>query len=191
MKAHLASDEALVKRLLPSANPDAADRAQAWAEWCSGRGMQAVLRFIRLKNSTDELDQDLLQDALLTAYVEVERGRYTPRTGVPFAAYVKGIARNKIREARRRERGQVSFDDLALADPHPLEGAVEQRAQREVLRRGLAQLPARQRQVLECYLGGESMAEIASRMAMTEELARQCKCRGLRCLQRSVNTIKA
>ena len=69
-------------------------------------GAAAVLKFIRLNNYTRELDEDIFQEAMLTAYLEVERGHYIPREGIPFTAYVKGIARNKIREARRRERGR-------------------------------------------------------------------------------------
>src|SRR5512144_2017194 len=96
------SDGALVRRLLPSSNPDPEDRATAWAEWHRRLGGQAVLSYIRAANNTAEPDEDILQDALMTAYVEVERGRYQQRAGIPFTAYVKGIARNKIREARRR-----------------------------------------------------------------------------------------
>ena len=49
----------------------------------------------------------------MTAYAEVERGRYQPRDGIPFAAYVKGIAHNKIREARRRCRRYILVEDVA------------------------------------------------------------------------------
>jgi RNA polymerase sigma-70 factor (ECF subfamily) len=181
------SDEALVKRLLPSANPDPEDRTRAWAEWHECLGGAAVLKFIRAKNSSAEPDEDILQDALMTAYVEVERGRYEQREGIPFTAYVKGIARNKIREARRRLTGREALDDVAQAsadaDPRPLENAVEHREERAALQQGLNQLPLPRRQVLEAYLRGESMSEIAERMDITEELVRQHKHRGLQRLQ--------
>ena len=98
MKAQT-SDRTLVERLLPSRNDNPQDRAEAWSEWYVQEGERAVLSFVRSKNDTLEPDMDIVQEALTIAYVEVERGRYEPRVGIPFAAYVKGIARNKIREA--------------------------------------------------------------------------------------------
>ena len=181
------SDEALVRRLLPSANPDPDDRARAWAEWQARLGGPAMLKFVRLSNNTAEPDEDILQDAMLTAFVEVERGHYQHRTGIPFTAYVKGIARNKIREARRRTRRWAALEDAAdvPADPAPraLEGTVESHEARRALRQGLELLPPKRRQVLQHYLAGESLAEIAQRMEITEALVRQHKHRALQRLQ--------
>ncbi len=183
------SDEALVRRLLPSANPDPHDRARAWTEW-QGRpqsGGPAVLKYVRSANNTAELDEDILQDAMLTAYVEVERGHYEHRAGIPFTAYVKGIARNKIREARRRNRRWAVLDEAAdvPADPAPraLEGMVESHEARQALRQGLEKLPPQRRQVLQHYLAGESLAEIAQHLDITEALVRQHKHRALERLQ--------
>ncbi|MGH2524695.1 MAG: RNA polymerase sigma factor, partial [Anaerolineales bacterium] len=171
MRAQPESDEALVKRMLPSANPDPEDRAHAWAEWHVRLGGQAVLKFIRAKNNTVEPDEDILQDAMMTAYVEVERDHYEPRAGIPFTAYVKGIARNKIREARRRQRCWETLDDLtdalAASPARQLESAFESEEQRAALRQGL-----------ERYLRGESPSEIAVKLEMTEALVRQDKHRG-------------
>jgi RNA polymerase sigma-70 factor (ECF subfamily) len=187
MRSRPESDEALVKRLIPSANPDPEDRTRAWAEWHECLGGAVVLRFIRAKNTSAEPDEDILQDSLMTAYMEVERGRYEQRQGIPFTAYVKGIARNKIREARRRSTGREALDDVAQApsgpEPRPLENTVEYREERAALWQGLAQLPLPRRQVLEAYLRGESMSEIADRLAITEDLVRQHKHRGLQRLQ--------
>jgi RNA polymerase sigma-70 factor (ECF subfamily) len=130
---------------------------------------------------------DILQESLVTAYVEVERGRYQPRDGVPFAAYVKGIARNKIREARRRNRRAVPLDDLPdavfVADGDSPESAVERREQRAFLHEGLSQLPQSRRLVMERYLKGHSTTEIASALNMSVDAVRQHKCRGLRSLR--------
>ena len=181
------SDEALVRRLLPSANPNPDDRAHAWAEWQALLGGPAVLTFVRSCNHTAELDEDIVQDAMLTAYVEVERGRYEHRAGVPFTAYVKGIARNKIREARRRDRRWAALDEAAEvpADPAPraLEGAVESHEARRALRQGLEKLTPQRRQVIQHYLDGASLAEIAQRLDITEALVRQHKHRALERLQ--------
>ena len=195
MDARPKSNEALERKLLPSMSPDRAERARAWADWHLSVGQISLLKFIRAYNITGEPDEDILQDAMLTAFVEVERGRYQPREGVPFTAYVKGIARNKLREARRRGRAWLYFEagdadslpgcrfERPLDFERPLEIAVERREQGLSLRRGLAMLSADRRQVLERYLCGESTGEIADRMAITEDLVRQHKCRGLRQLR--------
>jgi RNA polymerase sigma factor (sigma-70 family) len=184
------SDEALVSRMLPGANQNLTDRQEAWSEWGSGWGREAVLKFIRLANNTGEPDEDILQEALLTAYIEVERGRYRRIAGIPFTAYVKGIARNKIREARRRERGLVPLEDAGevpsdLRVRH-LEHDVEVKEARRALRQGLDTLPTARRQVLEQIIKGASTSEIARRMAISEELVRQHKCRGVRRIKQSI-----
>ena len=181
------SDEALVRRLLPSANPDPADRACAWADWQARLGGPAVLKFVRSSNNTAEPDEDIFQDAMLTAYVEVERGRYEHRAGIPFTAYVKGIARNKIREARRRGWRWAALEEASdvPADPAPraLEGAVERHEAQRALNQGLEKLPLQRRQVLQRYLAGDSLAEIAEQLEITEALVRQHKHRALERLQ--------
>jgi RNA polymerase sigma factor (sigma-70 family) len=181
------SDEALIQRLLPHVNCNPEDRATAWSEWYAGVGEASVLSFIKAKNDTAELDNDILQDAMLTAFVEIERGRYQPRAGVPFAAYVKGIARNKIREARRRTWRFVAIDDtpesLLESNEPELEAVIEHQEASQTLQSGLARLPDYRRQVLEGYLNGGSTTEIAETLGMSEELVRQHKSRGLRSLR--------
>ncbi len=189
MDARPKSNEALERKLLPSISPNRAERARAWTEWQMSVGQMSLLKFIRIHNTTNEPDEDILQEAMLTAYLEVERGRYQPREGVPFTAYVKGIARNKLREARRRGRIWLTLEDgdaetqAGIRVERPLENTVERREQDLSLRRGLAMLPVDKRQVLERYLIGESTGEIAADMAITEDLVRQHKCRGLRQLR--------
>lgn len=187
MNARPESDEILVQRLLPSRNSDPKDRATAWKEWYHRVGEASVLGFIKAKNDTAELDMDIFQEAMLTAFVEIERGRYEPRTGVPFTAYVKGIAHNKIREARRRTWRFMPLEDapesyLESNDLH-LDLAIERQEQSEALFAGLATLNHSRRQVLEGYLHGDSTTEIAETLGITEALVRQHKCRSLRTLR--------
>ena len=184
----LESDEILVQRLLPNRNSDRSDRAMAWKEWHDAKGLPNVLAFIRAKNDTPEPDMDIFQEALITAYMQVERGNYQPRAGVSFAAYVKGIARNKIREARRRTWRVISmpadFEQLAGSDGMQPEVTVERQEQQAVLLSGLSMLSSSRRRVIEAYLQGHTTAEIARRLGMSEELVRQHKSRGLRGLRR-------
>mgnify|MGYP001822429162 CR=1 FL=1 len=191
MKAQL-SDRTLVERLLPSRNETRQDRAEAWSEWYAQVGERAVLSFVRAKNDTTELDMDIVQEAMTIAYVEVERGRYQPRVGIPFAAYVKGIARNKIREARRRCRRYVLVEDVSEhiatralpqdSSTRP-EAVVVRREESAWLRAGLSRLTPCRRRVLEGYLGGRSTTEIAHTLGLSEAAVRQHKSRGLRSLR--------
>jgi RNA polymerase sigma factor (sigma-70 family) len=188
----LESDRALVQRLLPSRNDDPQDRAAAWNEWYVQMGEAAVLAFVRAKNNTPEPDVDIVQEAMATAYVEVERGRYEPRLGIPLAAYVKGIAHNKIREARRRSWRYVLLEDVStsLAECALWDGSetrpdriVERREERAFLHDGMSRLTPCRRQVLEGYLQGRSTTEIAEALGMSEDAVRQHKSRGLRTLR--------
>lgn len=193
MKARPESDEILVERLLPRTNCDPQDRVTAWGEWYIKVGKPYVLAFIRAKNDTAEPDMDILHEAMMTAYAQVERGRYEPRTGVPFAAYVKGIAQNKIREARRHTQRFISLQDLPeyliASDQLQVESVAERHEQQDFLCMGLSGLSQRRRRVLEGYLKGHSTSEIAHALGMSEELVRQHKSRGLRVLRRSVRQV--
>lgn len=181
----------ILMRLLPRYNEDRSDRALAWSEWQESCGGHVLMRFVRSRNNTRETDEDIIQDTLLTAYLGVESERYQPRDGVPFAAYVIGIARNKIREARRRERHLTDLDEREeeiglpgkTAMQRQPERVIERREQRELISDGISRLSEARRQVIESYLAGASTGEIAGRMAISEELVRQHKCRGLRTLQ--------
>ncbi len=190
------TDEVLINRMLPGQNDDRQDRAQAWTEWQASTGEAVLARFVRAHNNTRETDDDIIQDALLTAYLGVERGHYQPRDSVPFVSYVIGIARNKIREAWRRERHRADLDEEREELGLPVTGgwqrqpehAIERREQRSLLQNGLSRLPVARRKVLEYYLSGASTGEIANRMEISEALVRQHKCRGLRTLQQDLRS---
>ena len=188
------SDEVLVQRLLPSSNGDPRDRATAWGEWYDREGKSFVLAFIRVKNDTPEPDMDILQEALMTAYTQVERGRYKPRVGVSFAAYVKGIALNKIREARRRMQRfiplQYAAEYMAGSDAVHLEAVVEHQERQALFRAGLSELTPCRKLVLESYLQGHTTTEIAQALGMSEESVRQHKSRGLRGLRRNLQQME-
>lgn len=193
----IAEADDLTRRILPQFNPDRQDRAQAWAEWQELCGDHILMRFVRGHNNTREADEDIVQEAVLTAYLGVESQRYQPRENVPFTAYVIGIARNKIREARRRERHLTDLDETEEeVGPRPVsvlqrqpERAIERREQLQLLHSGVSRLPEARRQVIERYLAGASTNEIAGQMAISEDLVRQHKCRGLRALQRDLQAV--
>ncbi len=187
------SDEALIRRLLPSFNADRHDRAQAWAEWHT-TAESVLYSFMRVHNNTGEPDDDIIQDALITAYLGVERGHYQPREGVPFSAYVKGIARNKIREARRRSRCLVDLDEIPYQHsgelPRQPEEWLERREQNDLVRGGMAELPGTRKQVLVRILNGQSTEEIAEEMHMSAALVRQHKCRALKAIKERADAVQ-
>jgi RNA polymerase sigma factor (sigma-70 family) len=176
-----------IKRLLPTENPDVRDRAYAW-QVCWEIIEEPVLRYIRCKNRTSTDDAEIFADAMTLAYLEVERGNYEPREGVPFTAYVKGIARNMIFEAYRRDKRAVPLLELFdRADNHDLEKAVEQSEEREALQRHLQELSPRRRQVLLLHCEGHDTAQIADNLGIREDLVRQEKCRGIQQIKRKIS----
>lgn len=188
MRSRPESDETLIRRMLPTCNPDRADRAKAWTEWQRQVGEAAVRSFIRARNNTNEPDEDIFQEAIITAYQDVENGRYEKREGIPFTAYVKGIARNKIREAWRRDRRKIPLEwvvstlpDTPQVQPERL---FEKQEKQAYLYSGLAKLSEGRRQVLMRYIRGERTAEIAAALEVSEEVVRQRKSRGLRSLRK-------
>jgi RNA polymerase sigma factor (sigma-70 family) len=175
-----------IHRLLPQENPDDDDRAEAWQHCWEVIGAQ-VQRYIRYSNRTSTEDSEIFADSMAIAYLEVERGNYQVRTGVPFTAYVKGIARNMILEAYRRDRRSVPLPDFFdRPDPYDVESAFEQHEQRETLNTHMDALPPRRREVLRLFCEGHDTAEIATHLGIREDLVRQEKCRAIQQLQRKL-----
>ena len=104
------SEELLVRRMLPRCNPHRADRVRTWSLWQRRHGESVLRKYIRSQNHSLETDDDIFQSTMLTAFLEVERGRYELRPRVPFTAWGKGIARNKIREAWRQKQPHVPIE---------------------------------------------------------------------------------
>jgi RNA polymerase sigma-70 factor (ECF subfamily) len=117
----------------------------------------------------DDVD-DLAQDVFLAALKSVT----TFHRGDDFAAWLRGIARNKIllyyRSQSRRQQALQRFRDetTALID-HDLErAAASDRAETiERLLRCIAELPERLRQVVRAGLGGTKSAEVAQALGTT------------------------
>lgn len=174
-------------RLLPSLNPDPHDRALAWDTWLSGGGADPVLKFIRWSNGTATEDDEILQDAIITAYEKVELGEYELRD-VPFTAFVKKIAWYKIMEAARRHARHVPLDDAVDVpdDDHVATERVEFWREHEALQGALKDLPPRRSRVLLLYEDGFTTSEIARQLSIREDLVRKEKSLGLRQLRDSI-----
>ena len=184
----VAPDVHLVKRMMPSGDTSPNDRASAWCEWYGSSGESSILAYIRAMNNTTEADMDILQDTMVTAYRNVESGAYEPMTGIPFTGYVKGIARNKMREARRKRRREVALDDVVqnklTCNNFRPEIVYERQEDSNLLHTSLTKLTYHRRCVLEGDLRGESTTEIADTLGISEESVRQHRSRGLRSLRK-------
>jgi len=183
VETRLESSEALVARLVPDTDGDPADRAVAWEEWYASSGVTAVLAFVRITNNTPEPDAEIVQEAIATAYVALERGQYKQRHGLLFTAYVKGIARKKIRETQRRTWRTVLLEETlpaAVESAPRMEKLVERREQLALVREAMTHLPEGRRQVLERCLLGQSTRDIADVLGLSEAAVRRHKSRGVR-----------
>jgi RNA polymerase sigma factor (sigma-70 family) len=183
------------RQLLPAENPDPEARAEAW-QTCWEAISPPVLKYIRLKNGTSADDHDILADAMTTAYLEVEGGRYEYRAGIPFTAYVKGIARNLIRDTYRHERRNTPLDDDGehphlIDDSTPLEDLIAAGQAREAIRQVAAELTPRRRDVLLLYSEGYDTAQIAARLDISTDLVRQEKTRAIKHLKRRLHDLHA
>lgn len=182
------SDEALVKRLLPDHNHNPADRNAAWGELDSSYH-ENLRRFLRQWMTSDAEVEEIYQDTLITAFMNVENGQYV-YTGVPFLAYLKAIARNKVLAERRRTGRWVELDD-DLASPgedrQQPEHLLETREAHAEVMAAIAQLSHKTQRVLLGVMQGKPNSEMAQEFDMTEEAIRQHKSRGMRTLQQLVS----
>lgn len=130
-----------------------------------------VYQFVHFRIGRDRgLVEDVVQDTFLTALQSL--GSWDGRSGL--RGWLVGIARNKIREARRR-RAPVPIEDvLAEADAdidailadvarEPLpDHVLERRETSELVGAALSSLPAEyQRALLDKYVEGRSTSDIA------------------------------
>jgi RNA polymerase sigma-70 factor (ECF subfamily) len=125
----------------------------------------ALRRAIRGRARVAGLEaEDVVQEVLLALHLK----RNTWVRGTPVAPWVVAIARNKIVDAHRRRgrRPEVSIDSVIETLRHE-NGFSDEQA--HDLERGLAKLPARQRDVLTAVsLQGFSAQEAALQLRMSE-----------------------
>ena len=185
------SDEALVMRLLSRPEEDSVDCAERDAVWAEvHEHCRAQLwRYIRQWISSEEEAEEIYQDTLITAYFNVENGRYTYE-GKPFVAYLKAIARYKIFAERRRTGRWVELDDDLLTpggdDGQRPERVIESLQEWEMVMEAIDELPHKQRRIMVGIAAGKHNWELAEEYDMTEEAVRQHKSRGIRTVQERV-----
>jgi len=163
MRAALAGDEAIYRRLLEEI----------------GRSVRAMARSAFARSRQGDADvEDVVQETLLAIHLK----RDTWDGAMKLGPWVGAIARHKIIDSLRR-RGARQFapiDDFEAVipapegdDPHDLSDAD----------RLIGQLPARQQDIVRSIsLKGQSIADTAKRLSMSEGAVRVALHRALKAL---------
>jgi RNA polymerase sigma-70 factor (ECF subfamily) len=145
-----------------------------------------VLRWSLRMTGDRELSADLTAEVFATVLLAAKR--YRPDAG-PVAAWLIGIAHNKLRESRRRNRVEDSarrrlgIEPVALTD-HDLERVEELSALDDRLQELVDRLPAEQRAALLARVVDERpYPDIAADLHCSESVVRQRVSRGIRALR--------
>ena len=122
-----------------------------------------VYRFARMMSGSPAIGEDVTQETFTVFLRELHR--YEPKCS-RISTYLYGVARNLTRSALRRNRRFVRLDitgdqePIASSDP---ENALERSEERDQLRRVIAQLPSRYREVvILCAIHGLRYADVAA-----------------------------
>lgn len=131
-----------------------------------------------------EVAEDLVADIFVQAWEKIHT--YRLQKNVPFGAWLFRIARHKVIDAYRAHQGWEEVPE-ETEDPDILnraETAVQRQETLGIVRRALAQLPRRYRDVLHLsFFADLSHGEVAKVMRLTEGAVRILKFRALRKLE--------
>lgn len=142
----------------------------------------AIRRLVRGRWGDVPWADDAVQETLMS----VHRARHTYDPKRPFVPWLYAIAGNRIIDVARRERrvGTREFGTDALPEPP---APAEQNAGLDVerIRAALAELPDRQRDVIEgLKFRDESVREVGERMQMSDSAVKVTAHRGYKTLRR-------
>jgi RNA polymerase sigma-70 factor (ECF subfamily) len=147
------------------------------------RYLPRIYRYLRLRCSNDADAADMTQDVFVRALAALPRYR---DNGLPFAAWLFTIARNRSADAARRSRSTGLA--LQLGDDHAggddLEGSVVRREAIVRVERLLARLEPDKRELLALrFASGLTSREIARVVGRSEPAVKQQLTRLLRNLK--------
>ncbi|MGH6871946.1 MAG: sigma-70 family RNA polymerase sigma factor [Rhizomicrobium sp.] len=159
MRAGLVGDEASYRRLLEGLAPV----------------LRAIARRGLSRAGTGDIE-DVVQETLLAIHMK----RHTWKTDQPFKPWLNAIARHKLIDVLRRRgrRGEVPIDGLEDVLPEPEQPAETSQGE---LARLVSRLDGRQLAVVRgISLNGDSIADTAQRLGMSEGAVRVTLHRGLK-----------
>lgn len=150
------------------------------------RYLPLVLRWSLRQTANREVAADLASEVFAAALIASRR--YAPEQG-PVAAWLLGIAKNKLRESRRRKRVEdaarrkLGLEPLALTDAD-LDRVDELASLDADVSALVASLPEDQRDaVMQRIVAERSYEEIAKELSCSPSVVRQRVSRGLRTLR--------
>ncbi len=133
------------------------------------------------------LAEDVVQDAFVTAWRNLDRLRDAGRVG----SWVAGIARN-LAGVAVRERSRGRGEDIDVDRVRTPEDDIVDREDRELLQRALARLPEAHREALVLYyLEGQSIARIADGLNVRDDVVKKRLSRGRKALRDSLARVEA
>lgn len=142
----------------------------------------AIRRMVRSKWGDVAWADDAVQETLIS----IHRARHTFDPKRPFAPWLYAIAGNRIIDVARRERrvGGREFGVDELPEP-PAPAEPNAGLDVERIRAALAQLPERQREVIErLKFRDESVRDVAAGMRMSDSAVKVTAHRGYKALRR-------
>lgn len=140
--------------------------------------------FVRRRTGDAVWSEDVVQDAL----VALHRARHTYDVARPFAPWMYAIAQNRLADALRAKRRRLLREVQPATMPEPWRRPPQERdALRADVRRAVAGLPDRQRQVIELLKFEDlSVRDVAARLGMSEANVKVTAHRGYRALRRQI-----
>jgi RNA polymerase sigma factor (sigma-70 family) len=148
------------------------------------RHLPAVVGFLLRETGDREVTADLAAEVFAAAFLVARRFR--PRGAGSARPWVLGIARNKLRESRRRgrvedrARRRLSFEPEVLEDEDLARVEELAAAPAGAVVELVETLPERQREAVRArFLEGRRYGEIAKTLNCSELVARQSVSRGL------------
>jgi RNA polymerase sigma-70 factor (ECF subfamily) len=153
------------------------------------RYLPLVLRWLARESGDREVAADLAAEVFAASLLHASR--YRKEDG-SVAAWLLGIARNKLRESRRRARVEDTARRRLGLEPIPLTDADLERVEElssvdEEMTALLEQLPEEQRAALKGRILEErGYPELAAELQCSEMVVRQRVSRGLRALRSQV-----
>jgi RNA polymerase sigma factor (sigma-70 family) len=164
-------DEEAVLKLVDSARAgDRVARQRLYRQYV-GR----VFRTVRGTLRSDAEAEDVTQDAMLRALTSL--GRYSPRSGTRFVAWLTAIALNTMHRRFRRRRPELTatgeLPDVPAAD-HDLGEDIDRTRQRKALLQALTELEPREREIVSLRYGAELNAtEISAQVGVEPATVRK------------------
>jgi len=143
-----------------------------------------VHAFVRRRAGDAPWCEDVVQETL----VALHRARHTYDISRPFAPWLYAIVQNRLVDALRAQRRKLLREVHPSLTFEPSGHALQERdAMRADVRRAVAGLPERQRQVIELLKFEDlSVRDVAARLGMSEANVKVTAHRGYRALRRLI-----